>query len=97
MSDQTHCPGCGLHKTAVNVIEHRPDGGWTCGRCLKVAAMKANPPPPPAGTPVPHETVPCPDHSGASCGTCGGYGVVRVPANQLKTYDPSAKRVLTEG
>lgn len=99
MNDQTHCPGCGLHKHALSIIAHNPDGGWTCEKCQKRAALKANPPAPPAGTPQALTTAACPATNGshAGCETCGGYGVVRVPVESLKVYDPPASRVLTEG
>lgn len=98
MSDQTHCPGCGLHKDALEKIQHTPDGGWTCVKCVKRAALRASPPKPPAGTPSALVQIPCPNHiTGAGCPTCGGFGVVRVAETELKTYDPASRRVLTEG
>ena len=99
--NQSHCPDCGLHKDAVTVVVHQAAGGWKCERCLKRATLKANPPPAPVGTPQSEVQIPCPQHfesaPGSQCSTCGGLGVVRVPASQIKSYDPNASRVLTEG
>ena len=94
---QTHCPGCGLHKDAVSVIEHDSDGGWKCAKCIRRAALIAVPPPPPAGTPQKLVAVACPSHNGQTCRTCGGFNMVRVPEHSLKVYDPNTRRLLTEG
>ena len=99
--NQSHCPDCGLHRDAVAVVVYQAGGGWKCERCLKRAALKANPPPAPAGTRQDEVQIPCPSSDCRSlrddCPACGGLKVVRVPASRIKSYDPHVARVLTEG
>ena len=91
-----------MHKDAVNVVQHLADGSWTCLKCQKRAALQAKPPKAPAGgAPLPQVQIPCPQHAdgvgGLKCSTCGGLGVVLVPADQLRVYNPASQQVLTEG
>jgi DnaJ-class molecular chaperone len=105
---QTHCPGCGVHKSmCVNLVSLGDK--WMCSGCVAQDARREQ-------IRVRDDlwklnrnlvVVNCPgchgsgkNSVGSPCGTCGGLGSVRVPEAQipvLNSLDVPEPKLLTEG
>lgn len=97
-TQQTHCPGCGVHEEMCgekNIIVDSDDGSWKCKTCVAREKIRTK------YDDVKLTIIPCPAciMSGltATCLVCNKLGSVKVPDSEIRILSTAAMpQVLTE-
>lgn len=96
MSEQTHCPSCGVHKAMCGAVVPSESGsGWECHTCVARAKTAAK------YEGVKLVIIPCPACSRTgmtmACLVCNKLGSVKVPDSEIRILSTATMpQVLTE-